>query len=75
MKTNTETKDKKDYIELSQPIQGITTLATNCTCAFGESASKITVSFQEAKTIRNRIKWWLFCKVFPIRILEWVKKE
>ena len=69
MNENTET------VEIPPHIQGIISLPRyNFTCAFGDESSKISVQFNEEKTLTNRIKWWLFCKVFPIRIKEWVKE-
>ena len=59
---------------LAQPVQEDNTEeARNFTCAFGEKDSKITISFTEAKTLMNRIKWWLFCEAFPVRIIKWEK--
>jgi hypothetical protein len=31
----------------------------------------VQLRFHEKRTLTKRIKWWLFCKVFPCRIVEW----
>ncbi len=27
--------------------------------------------FNEKRTLIKRLKWWLFCKFFPFRIVKW----
>lgn len=41
----------------------------------GESLSCVTFEFREGYTIKKRLKWWLFCKLFPFKIVHWDKLE
>ena len=66
---------RREELRTDTRLRFATTPATNFTCAFGESPTETTVSCQESKTVRNRIKWWLFCKAFPVRVVKWEKKE
>ena len=34
----------------------------------------IVISFNVRRTLRNRIKYWLFCQFFPFRIKRWDKE-
>lgn len=38
---------------------------------FGDPGLDLVVCFGVRKTVMNRIKWWVFCKVFPCRIKSW----
>ena len=41
--------------------------------AFGEEGVGVELHFTVNKTWLNRLKWWLFCKVFPARVKGWEK--
>ena len=43
----------------------------NFSLGFGEGFHNLQVHLSVHKTPINRIKWWLFCKVFPCRIVRW----
>jgi len=38
---------------------------------FGDTKLDLMVCFGVRKTRGNRLKWWLFCKVFPCRVARW----
>lgn len=31
----------------------------------------VTFSFRVERTLVNRLKWWIFCKVFPFWVVKW----
>ncbi len=37
----------------------------------GEKDNALQINFTVKKNLKNKIKWWLFCKVFPFRIGWW----
>jgi len=47
----------------------------NLTVSFGENPMQLSISMTDKYTIVKRIKWWLFCKVFPCRIVEFRKGD
>lgn len=49
----------------------IKNLTNNFIVEMGDSPHAIRFEFIVHKTILNQIKWWLFCKVFPFRIVSW----
>ena len=44
---------------------------TNFVLTFGEPEYNLSLHLKVRKTLRNRLKWWCFCRVFPCRIKEW----
>ena len=47
----------------------------NIIISMGEDLRKISFMFIENYTLKNRFKWWLFCKVFPFRVEKFEKRE
>ena len=43
----------------------------NITIGFGGGDDGVCICMREKHTITKRLQWWLFCKVFPCRIVEW----
>ena len=37
----------------------------------GEDSNGLRLHFTVKKTYLNRFKYWLFCKFFPFKIIEW----
>jgi len=37
----------------------------------GEDYNCLRLCFTVKKTIRNRVKYWLFCRFFPFKITKW----
>ena len=38
-----------------------------------KEAAHIQLNFNVKKTVRARVKYWLFCKCFPFKITRWDK--
>ena len=36
----------------------------------GENIS-VRFAFNEKRTLPKRLKWWLFCKFFPFKVIKW----
>jgi len=49
-------------------ISTISVPVTNIELIIGTDEYSITMPFCENKTLINKIKWWICCKVFPFRI-------
>lgn len=46
----------------------------NMSICLGESAgAQLFFSFTQSYTIKNRLKWWLLCKILPFSISSWEK--
>ncbi|KKM98880.1 hypothetical protein LCGC14_1153480 [marine sediment metagenome] len=43
----------------------------NFEMGMGEGYSQMVWSYRLKKTIINRIRYWLFCKFFPFKIIRW----
>ena len=43
----------------------------NLTIQIGEDTGHLQIDLIEKKTLRNRFKWWLLCRLLPFRIKEW----
>ena len=41
----------------------------------GDIPKCLRISLSVKKTIRNRIKWWLFFQFFPFKLLRWDKED
>ena len=39
----------------------------------GDWQGVLTWQYHVEKTLRNRIKYWLFCRFFPFKITRWDK--
>ena len=37
----------------------------------GEPPAHIAIGVIEKRTLRNRLKWWTLCRVFPFTVEEW----
>lgn len=46
---------------------------TNITVRFGGEVELIRFDFIEKYNIKNRLKWWLLCKILPFTITHWEK--
>lgn len=44
---------------------------TNFELEFGNAPNHILINFTVKKTLINRLKWFLFCLVFPCRVRRW----
>lgn len=45
----------------------------NLDLEIGEGRGNFIFSMTAKKTIKNRFKYWLFCKFFPFKITRWDK--
>ena len=45
----------------------------NFTMKMGDGPANILWELNVKKTLRNRLKYWLFCQFFPFRIVRWDK--
>ena len=54
---------KDDYLISKQPQK------PNFALAF--DGTEIQLEFTVKKTLKAKIKYWLFCKFFPFRIIRW----
>ena len=45
------------------------------TMRMGEDEGAVDWAFRVRKTRCNRLKYWLFCKFFPFRIIQWEKED
>lgn len=45
----------------------------NFTMRMGEVGNALSFDFQVKRTWLNRLKYWLFCKFFPFKIVRWNK--
>lgn len=62
--TGPQPKQNTFYASISPP--------RNFSLRMGDTREhSITYTFWVKKTLRNRIKWWLFCRFFPFVIDEW----
>ena len=43
----------------------------NFVLEMGEGTGTFQFNFQVSKTAINRVKYWLFCKFFPFRVVRW----
>ena len=46
----------------------------NFSMEMGDRPCYVRFNFMVNKTIANKLKYWLFCKFFPFRIVKWDKK-
>ena len=44
---------------------------TNFVLTIGEAPYGFDLALCVKKTVINRLKWWLFCRVFPLHIKRW----
>lgn len=51
----------------------INTPKPNFIMKMGDNEGDVRIYFHVKKTIKNRFKYWLFCKFFPFKIIEWEK--
>ena len=67
-------RPRRTILEMSEPLPAFVDWPKepNFSLRFGEN---ITLSFRVKKTLTNRIKWKLFCLVFPCKIDEWEDEE
>ena len=43
----------------------------NFAMVMGEGSDSFQFHFRVSRTVINRIKYWLFCKFFPFKIVKW----
>ena len=58
--------DKTSILDIPPP---------NFIIRFGEQSLGVSFEFRVNKTFLNKLKWWLFCRVFPVRIIKWEKEK
>lgn len=47
--------------------------SNNITLQIGEDDGGAHVSFTANKTLYNKFRYWMFCKFFPFKIVNWTK--
>lgn len=62
----------ESQVQNTQPIHTITIPKPNIKLYTGEQPMLLVLSFREKKNIVHRLKWWMFCKVFPFEY-EWIE--
>jgi hypothetical protein len=43
----------------------------NFTFWFGDNENTLQINLNQKKSLKNRIKWWLFSKLFPVNHRWW----
>ena len=67
-------EDKKiEFLE--EPVIRVTLPKVNLVLQIADNPSFLRFEFYVKKTLLNRFKFWMFCRFFPFKIIEWEAKE